>query len=64
MVSTANLFPNFASTLEAAELYKPVSLPELKNILLHFNSERSPSPDGWSTEFFCYFFDLVGLDLL
>jgi hypothetical protein len=49
IVSTTNLFPIFVSAVEAAELYKPVSLSELKNILLHFNSERSPGPDGWST---------------
>jgi hypothetical protein len=64
MVSTASLFPSFVSAVEAADLYKPVTLSEIKQILVQFNSERSPGPDGWTTEFFCFFFDLVGLDLL
>jgi hypothetical protein len=32
--------------------------------LIHFKKERSPGPDGWTTEFFTFFFDLVGSDLL
>jgi mannosylglycoprotein endo-beta-mannosidase len=32
--------------------------------LLHFKKERSPGPDGWTTEFFSHFFDIVGPDLL
>jgi hypothetical protein len=64
MVSTATLFPSFVSTAEAAELYKPVTLSELKQILDKFKLERSPGPDGWTTEFFCFFFELVGPDLL
>jgi hypothetical protein len=64
MVATASLFPRFVSDVEAAALFKPVTLSEIKNILIHFNLERSPGPDGWSAEFFSYFFDLVGLDLL
>jgi hypothetical protein len=35
-----------------------------KDILIHFKKERSPGPDGWTTEFFSFFFDLVGSDLL
>jgi hypothetical protein len=62
--STASLFPNFISSEAATELYKPVTLSELKDILIHFKKERSPGPDGWTSEFFIYFFDLVGMDLL
>jgi hypothetical protein len=47
--STANLFSNLVIAAEATELYKPVSLPEIKKILLHFKKERSPNPDGWTT---------------
>jgi hypothetical protein len=60
MVSTASLFPRFVSAVEAADLYKPVTLAEIKQILVNFKSERSPGPDGWSTEFFCYFLTLWG----
>jgi hypothetical protein len=63
-VSIAGLFPPFISTAEASELFEPVTLAELKDILIHFKRERSPGPDGWTTEFFIFFFDLVGEDLL
>lgn len=42
----------------------PVTLDEIKDILLHFKKERSPGPDGWTTEFFIHFFELAGEDLL
>jgi hypothetical protein len=63
-ISTASLYPRLVTDLEAADLFKPVSLPEIKHILLHFKKERSPGPDGWTTEFFSHFFDIVGPDLL
>jgi hypothetical protein len=60
----ADLFPHFISAEAATELYNPVTLSEIKDILIHFKKERSPGPDGWTTEFFIFFFDLVGEDLL
>jgi hypothetical protein len=62
--STASLFPSIVSAEEAANLYNPVTLSELKDILHNFKKERSPGPDGWTSEFFIHFFDLVGEDLL
>jgi hypothetical protein len=47
-----------------SSLYAPVTLPEIKNILHKFKKDRSPGPDGWTSEFFLHFFDLVGEDLL
>jgi hypothetical protein len=64
LVSTAGLYPHFITTDEDSELFKPVTLAEIKDILIHFKKERSPGPDGWTTEFFIFFFDLVGEDLL
>jgi len=29
-----------------------------------FKKDKSPRPDGWTVEFFTFFFDLVGIDLL
>jgi hypothetical protein len=49
---------------EAASLYAPVTLTEIKSILQKLKKERSPGPDGWTSEFFLHFFDLVGEDLL
>lgn len=36
----------------------------IKGTLNQFSKDRSPSPDGWTTESFVGFFDLVGEDLL
>jgi hypothetical protein len=52
------------SASEATELFKPVTLLEIKDILFSFRKERSPGPDGWTADFFTHFFDLVGPDLL
>jgi hypothetical protein len=46
------------------DLYKPVVLSEIKQILSTLKKEKSPGPDGWTSEFFLHFFDLVGPDLL
>jgi hypothetical protein len=62
--TTTALYPHFISAEAAADLYKPVTLTEIKDILSQFKKERSPGPDGWTSEFFIYYFDLVGVDLL
>jgi hypothetical protein len=49
---------------EANYLYQPVTLEEVKEVLLLFKKEKSPGPDGWTTELFVYFFYLVGEDIL
>jgi hypothetical protein len=49
---------------EADSLFNPVTLEEIKSVLEKFKKDRSPGPDGWTTEFFISFFDLVGEDLL
>jgi hypothetical protein len=59
-----SLYPTMVTEEEAVDLYKPVTLLELKAVLEHFKKERSPGPDGWTSEFFIFFFDLVGDDLL
>jgi hypothetical protein len=37
---------------------------ELLGILKEFAKDKSPGPDGWTSEFFLSFFDLVGQDLV
>jgi hypothetical protein len=49
---------------ETGPLYSPVTLEELKSVLFHFKKEKSLGSDDWTTEFFIFFFDLVGEDLL
>jgi hypothetical protein len=63
-VSTTGLYPSLVSGAEAEDLFKPVTLAEIKDILSHFKTERSPGPDGWTSEFFCFFFDFLGEELL
>jgi hypothetical protein len=49
---------------EASSLYDPVNLEEIKDVLTLFKKDKSPGPDGWTVEFFTYFFYLVGEDLV
>jgi hypothetical protein len=49
---------------ETSPLYSPVNLEELNSVLFHFKKEKSMGSDGWTIEFFIFFFDLVGDDLL
>jgi hypothetical protein len=63
-ISTASLYTNWVSEAEAADLFIPVTLSELKTTLSLLQKEKSPGPDGWTAEFFSHYFDLVGTDLL
>ena len=58
------LFPIMIPPDEAHGLVDPVTLSEIEGALKSFKKDRSPGPDGWLVEFFLYFFDLVGKDLL
>jgi hypothetical protein len=60
----ADLFPQMVNEEDSRSLYRPVTIEELKSVLFHFKKEKSPGPDGWTIEFFIFFFDLVGEDLL
>ena len=64
MVRISSLYPRMVTEEEADSLFSPVTLEEIKSVLVKFNRDQSPGPDGWTLEFFVYFFDLVGKDLL
>jgi hypothetical protein len=49
---------------ETGPLYNPVTLEELKSILFQLKKDKSLGPNGWTVEFFIFFFDLVGEYLL
>jgi hypothetical protein len=49
---------------EATDLVSPVTLEELQGVLGQFKKEKSPGLDGWTSEFFIFFFDFLGEDLL
>jgi hypothetical protein len=58
------LFPQLIANEENGELYREVSLEELRGVFSTFKKEKSIVPDGWTVEFFEFFFDLLGDDLL
>ena len=52
------------SLADAPCLTQPVSLFEVECALHSFKKDRSPKPDGWPVEFYLFFFDLLGEELL
>jgi hypothetical protein len=40
---------------ETNNLYAPVTLDEVKDVLSLFKRDKSPGPDGWTMEFFSTF---------
>ena len=45
-------------------MFSPLTLEELQGVLGQFKKEKSLGSDGWTSEFFIFFFDLLGEDLL
>jgi hypothetical protein len=45
-------------------LERPCTKVEILVVLKGFAKDKSLGPDGWMVEFFFFFFDLVGDDLL
>jgi hypothetical protein len=39
-------------------------MDEILKVLKGFTKDKIPRPNGWTVEFFLYFFELVGPDLL
>jgi len=58
------LFTRLINEEEGRDIYKLVSLKELKSVLTMFKKDKSPGSDGWTVEFFIHFFDLVSEELL
>ena len=44
-------------------LMDEVTEEELKVVLQSFQKDKSPSPDGWTIEFFLELYELLGSDL-
>lgn len=57
-------FPRMVSPFEDEEFLMDINKIELLVVMNSFRKERSPSPDGWTFEFFLSFFDLLGDDIL
>jgi len=60
----AENYSRMITDAEAENLFLPVKLEEIRDVLNFFNIDKSPGPDGWTVELFVHFFDLVGGDLL
>jgi hypothetical protein len=63
-VESVRLFPRMVSDEELVALEKPVSEKEVLEVLKGFPKEKILGPDGWSVEFFIFFYDLVAKDLM
>lgn len=46
------------------EVYSSVTSDEILQVLKLFAKDKSLNPDRWTMEFFLYFYDLVGADML
>jgi hypothetical protein len=63
-IEVTELYPRMVQPEDTDFLMKPVTVEEIKNVLNKFQRDKSPGPDGWTVEFFTYFFDLVSDDLV
>jgi hypothetical protein len=60
----ARIFNRFVTADDNVVIDRVVTKQEIWDILSNFAKDKSPGPDGWTTEFFTLFFDVVGDDLL
>ena len=58
------LFPSFIMKVDVVVFTSEVTLAEVEGAFKGFKRDKSPGPDRWQIEFFLWFFDLFGLDLL
>lgn len=64
IICTAEAPPRFIKPDEIEDLNFQVSREELEVVLKCFKKDKSPGPDGWPTEFYSSFFELIREDLL
>jgi len=63
-VHVTKLFSRVVFNEETNNLYAPMTLDEVKDVLSLFRGDKSPGPDGWTMKLFSTFIDLVGEDLV
>ena len=44
-------------------LNKPITVNEVQSVLKSFSPDKCPGPDGWPSEFFLFFFELMGSEI-
>lgn len=57
-------YPRLFTEQEGEDIMLPVTLQEIYSVLKRFAKDKSPGPDGWTSELFLEFFDIMGLDIL
>eukprot|EP00253_Pinus_taeda_P030883 PITA_30883 len=63
IIRTAQSFPRFVDEEEAENLMEVVTKEEVEHVLKSMAKDKSPGPDGWTSELFNHFFDLIGDEL-
>ena len=58
------LFPSFISKEEGHIFTSEVTIAEVESTLKSFKNDKILGPDGWTIEFFLWFFGLLGKDIL
>lgn len=56
--------PKMVEAEDNVRIGRPTTLKEIKDTLNAFAKDKSPGPNGWTTELFIDFVDLVGEDIL
>jgi len=64
IIRTAEALPRFGDLDEVENLNSRVSREELEAVLKCFKKDKSTGLDGWLTEFYSSFFELIGDNLL
>jgi hypothetical protein len=59
-----SFFPRLIEEEDNLALYSVVTKDELIVVISSFKRDKNPGPDNWMAEFFEYFFDVLGDDLL
>lgn len=54
------IYPSMFQEEEANIIDSHVTIQEIKEILSQFSRDKIPTPNGWTTDLFMGFFDLVG----
>jgi len=57
-------YPQMINEEDANTLFTLFTLEDVKAVLFSFKKEKISGPDGWTTELFTFFFNLVGEDVL
>lgn len=63
VIQTAQCFHRYVEEEEADHLMDPVTKEEVESVIKSMEKEKSPGPDGWSTEFFLHFFEQIGAEI-